>query len=188
MREQIQTQGYTWVGLDPVTSFTTPRTKFVCGDGEALPFGGCTFKAVFCQQVLEHVRAPQSLLAEVQRILQPGGVLVGSSSYLEPGHDVCFFHASADGMNHLLRESGFVDVEVGAGIHGPVLVAYHFVGRVGARLLVPAIRLVFELRCLVWKIRQTVRRASSEESYRDYRERKCLEMAGHLIWRARKED
>ena len=188
MRQHIQTQGYTWVGLDVATLLAAQQARFVCGDGEALPFGGCTFKAVFCQQVLEHVRAPHSLLAEVRRILQPGGVLVGSSSYLEPGHDVCFFHASADGMNHLLRESGFVDVEVGAGIHGPVLVAYHFVGRVGARLLVPAIRLVFELRCLAWKIRQTLRREPSKESYRDYRGRKCLEMAGHLIWRARKED
>ncbi len=79
-------------------------------------------------------------------------------------------------------------MEIIAGIHGPVLVAYHFVGRLGAWLLAPAIRLVFELRCFVWVVWQTVRRGPSEESYHDYRMRKCMEMAGHLIWRARKED
>lgn len=80
---------------------------------------------------------------------------MGSSSYLEVEHDkACFFHASAHGIGYLLAKVGFVDIEVTTGIHGPVLVAYHLVGRFGARLLIPAIRLVFELRCFVWKVWQ----------------------------------
>ena len=189
MSEQIGDKGYTWVGLDVAPPLAPPWHRFVCGDGEALPFGACTFKAVFCQQVLEHVRSPQSLLAEAHRVLQPGGVLLGSSSYLEPEHDrACFFHASAHGIEHLLARTGFVGAEITTGIHGPVLVAYHFVGRFGARLLIPAIRFVFEFRCFVWMIWQTVRRGPSEESYRDYRLRKCMEMAGHVIWRARRKE
>ncbi len=189
MREQIGNKGYAWVGLDVETPLAAPGGRFVCGNGEALPFGECTFEVVFCQQVLEHVRSPGSLLAEAHRVLQPGGILLGSSSYLEPEHDrACFFHASAHGIEHLLSVTSFADMEITAGIHGPVLVAYHFVGRLGAWLLAPAIRLVFELRCFAWMVWQTIRRGPNEESYRDYRLRKCMEMAGHLIWRACKED
>ncbi len=44
-------------------------------DGE-LPFRGASFDAVVAKDVVEHVRDPGSLLAEIRRVLKPGGKLL----------------------------------------------------------------------------------------------------------------
>lgn len=43
-------------------------------DGEAIPFIDGSFDLVTTNMVLEHVRAPERLFAEVFRVLRPGGV------------------------------------------------------------------------------------------------------------------
>jgi SAM-dependent methyltransferase len=45
---------------------------------EPLPLESETFDAVVAGELLEHVRFPQALVAEVRRVLKPGGVFVGS--------------------------------------------------------------------------------------------------------------
>jgi 2-polyprenyl-3-methyl-5-hydroxy-6-metoxy-1,4-benzoquinol methylase len=44
--------------------------------GEVLPLPSARFDAVTCWDVLEHVQSPARLLAEVARVLRPGGVVV----------------------------------------------------------------------------------------------------------------
>lgn len=41
--------------------------------GEALPFSNAHFDAVVCWDVIEHVQSPEALLAEIGRVLRPGG-------------------------------------------------------------------------------------------------------------------
>jgi SAM-dependent methyltransferase len=45
---------------------------------EALPLEDASFDAVVAGELLEHVRFPDRLVAEVRRVLRPGGVFVGS--------------------------------------------------------------------------------------------------------------
>jgi SAM-dependent methyltransferase len=45
---------------------------------EPLPFDGETFDAVVAGELFEHLQFPDALVAEIRRILRPGGVLVGS--------------------------------------------------------------------------------------------------------------
>lgn len=45
---------------------------------EPLPFGDGRFDAVVAGELLEHVRFPDRLVAEVERVLVPGGVFAGS--------------------------------------------------------------------------------------------------------------
>ena len=40
---------------------------------ERLPFDDATFDAVVCVDVLEHVESPQQTIAEISRVLKPGG-------------------------------------------------------------------------------------------------------------------
>jgi SAM-dependent methyltransferase len=45
---------------------------------EPLPLGDSSFDAVVAGELLEHLRFPEAVIAEVWRILRPNGVLVGS--------------------------------------------------------------------------------------------------------------
>ncbi|MBE9160411.1 3-demethylubiquinone-9 3-O-methyltransferase [Nodosilinea sp. LEGE 06152] len=47
---------------------------YSCGVAEALPFEAATFDVVVCVDVLEHVVNPQQAVAEISRVLRPGGV------------------------------------------------------------------------------------------------------------------
>jgi SAM-dependent methyltransferase len=45
---------------------------------EPLPFGDASFDAVVAGELLEHLQLPDALVAEIRRVLRPGGALVGS--------------------------------------------------------------------------------------------------------------
>ena len=45
-------------------------------DMRALPFGDATFASVACIQAIEHVPDPERALAEIARVLEPGGTAV----------------------------------------------------------------------------------------------------------------
>jgi ubiquinone/menaquinone biosynthesis C-methylase UbiE len=55
-----------------------PGQVAVEGDIEQMPFHDETFGTVLCTEVLEHVPYPDLALAEIRRVLRPGGVLIGS--------------------------------------------------------------------------------------------------------------
>ena len=45
---------------------------------EPLPFDDSSFDAVVAGELFEHLQFPEALVAEIRRVLRPGGVLVGS--------------------------------------------------------------------------------------------------------------
>lgn len=49
--------------------------RFVKGDANALPFADSSFDLVCCQTLLTHVPEPERVLAEMVRVLKPGGCL-----------------------------------------------------------------------------------------------------------------
>jgi SAM-dependent methyltransferase len=51
------------------------RAEPVAGDGTALPFGSDVFDRVIAAEVLEHIPDDQRALAEIARVLRPGGLL-----------------------------------------------------------------------------------------------------------------
>jgi len=60
------------------------NTSFVVGDVHALPFETGRFDVVVCFEVIEHVEGQDGVIAELARVLAPGGVLAISS----PNRDV----------------------------------------------------------------------------------------------------
>lgn len=57
-------------------TMSTIEASFAAGVGEALPFANDSFDAVFCYDVFEHLQDPERTLAEIYRVLKPGGLLL----------------------------------------------------------------------------------------------------------------
>ena len=58
--------------------------RYDVGVGEALPYDGAAFDAVVCVDVLEHVADLAQVLAEVARVLRPGGVFLYDTIHRNP--------------------------------------------------------------------------------------------------------
>jgi ubiquinone/menaquinone biosynthesis C-methylase UbiE len=122
-----------WTGADieqspEVAERTRTDARFVTFDGERLPFAEDSFELVYCKQVLEHVRQPAPLLAEVARVLAPGGWFAGSTSHLEAFHSRSYWNYTPYGLDALLEEAGLALVEVRPVIDAFTLVAWRALG------------------------------------------------------------
>jgi 2-polyprenyl-6-hydroxyphenyl methylase / 3-demethylubiquinone-9 3-methyltransferase len=53
-----------------------PRPDFLCGQAEALPFADASFDVVWCTDVLEHLADLPAAVAQIARVLTPGGHLL----------------------------------------------------------------------------------------------------------------
>jgi SAM-dependent methyltransferase len=53
-----------------------PAVRVVCGAGEHLPYPDHTFDVILSNEVIEHVQDDRQALAEMARVLSPGGRLV----------------------------------------------------------------------------------------------------------------
>ena len=78
-------------------------------DGKHLPFPVAEFDTVLCNQVLEHVFEPDVFLAELARVLKPGGMLILTVPFVWDEHEQPFDYArySSFGLRHLLTKHGF---------------------------------------------------------------------------------
>ncbi len=86
--EELAGRGATMLGVDPSLpalqtarehadqSGLAERITYEQGYAEALPFDPASFQAVVCLDVLEHVKDLRSTIAEIARVLAPGGVFV----------------------------------------------------------------------------------------------------------------
>ena len=84
LTEEIRKLGFTTTGIDPSElSLHTAAAhaaaqglniQYDKGAGEALPYADASFDCVFCCDVLEHVRDLAKVIAEIARVLKPGGV------------------------------------------------------------------------------------------------------------------
>jgi ubiquinone/menaquinone biosynthesis C-methylase UbiE len=122
-----------WTGADiehspEVAQRTRTDARFVTFDGQRLPFADASFDLVYCKQVLEHVRHPAPLLAEVARVLAPGGWFAGSTSHLEAFHSRSYWNYTPYGLSELLDEAGLELVETRPVIDAFTLVAWRALG------------------------------------------------------------
>ncbi len=77
--------------------------------GGSFPVPDASFDAVICSQVLEHVFTPQEFLAEIHRVLRPGGGLLLTTPFAWDEHSqpYDFGRYSSFGLAHILQQAGF---------------------------------------------------------------------------------
>ena len=110
------------------------NATFQTGDATALPFDDASFDVAHCHALLNHAPDTQAVLAEVKRVLKPGGLfsareVFGDSSFFEPASDMgvngwaTFLKLLAANGGHpqmgkelkrALLDAGFVDVRATA--------------------------------------------------------------------------
>ena len=118
------------------------RQPDVVGDVCTVELASCSFDAVVMLEVLEHVHSPSAALANVLRVLRPGGIAVVSAPFIYPIHEAPhdYFRYTEHGLRLLFRGFSSVDVRArnswGAAIC--VLLSRHIIHRdVPSRLLAP---------------------------------------------------
>ena len=117
-RERAERLGYRYV---PVDYESVHAAALV--DAHALPFADASFDAVTAIALLEHIRYPFVMMREVHRVLKPGGRLLGTVSFLEPFHQVSWYHHSHVGTWNVLRHAGFEDIDVAPSVQWTTLTA-----------------------------------------------------------------
>ncbi len=123
-----------WTGVDieespEVMQRTRSDAEFVTFDGVTLPFQDGHYDLVYSNQVLEHVRYPEKLLAEVLRILSPEGLFIGQTSQLEPYHSYSYWNFTVFGFKKICEDVGFELLELRPGIDGVTLARRSYLGR-----------------------------------------------------------
>jgi SAM-dependent methyltransferase len=89
------------------------QPDYVC-DLAAIPVDDARFDHVVLTQVLEHLPEPATVLAELHRVLKPGGTLwlTAPLFYAEHERPYDFFRYTQFGLRHLLDSAGFVVLEI----------------------------------------------------------------------------
>jgi SAM-dependent methyltransferase len=116
------------------------------GMAEQLPFRSSTFRVVITQETLEHVREPRQALAEVNRVMVPGGVLYCQVPFVIGYHPgpTDFWRFTRQGIEQIVTEAGFECDEVAIAV-GPATGFYRIavefaavtVARIFGRLYIP---------------------------------------------------
>lgn len=77
----------------------------VAANAEELPFRSGVFERVECDAVLEHVRDPIKVMAEIQRVLKPGGYVHLVTPFCHPFHEYPkdYRRFTLDGLKELGR-------------------------------------------------------------------------------------
>jgi len=85
---------------------SSTRHPAVVGDAHRLPFRNGTYDLVLATQLLEHCHTPAEVVAEVHRVLRPGGRFVCSVPfiYVIHGDPHDYWRFTAQGLRHLLRD------------------------------------------------------------------------------------
>ena len=127
--KEAQAQGFQAYGVElapwnaHIAYLDVPQARVCIGDAENLPFRSEVYDGVVLKGVLHHLGHPEQALAEIYRVLKPGGCLcifegdptapyrrfvLGLADLLGIQHETTLFrHRSPEEIVQLLKASGF---------------------------------------------------------------------------------
>lgn len=120
----------------------------VIGDAHALPYADGAVDAIYCEAVLEHLQEPTTAVAEMFRVLKPGGRVIAITPFLQRfhGYPYHFQNFTLVGHSLLFSRAGFRVVDSGTCV-GPT---YAVVSLVSAYLTQCVPRIIGLPLAAVW--------------------------------------
>ena len=103
----------------------------VIGDAHDLhEFEDACFENVLCTEVLEHLHTPSKAIAEMRRVLKPGGMLILTTRFIFPLHDVPgdYYRYTKYGLRHLLKDFEIIELREEANTMETLAVLYQRIG------------------------------------------------------------
>ena len=151
------------MALEGEFSADTQCAEVIQGDALALPFVDGAFDVVLCSEVLEHVPQDQAAMAELARVLRPGGIMavtvprlgperinwwLSEEYHRVPGGHIRIYARSV--LESRLRDAGLevTGHHYAHALHSPYWWLKCYVGTTNDRH--PLVRLYH--RCLVWDL------------------------------------
>jgi len=106
----------------------------VAADAQCLPFPAGVFQRIECDAVLEHVEDPNRVMAEMERVLKPGGYLHLVTPFCHPFHEYPrdYRRFTLDGLKQL---AGSLEIVAEGWRTGPTATLLVFVIEYGKLLL-----------------------------------------------------
>jgi|JI8StandDraft_1071087.scaffolds.fasta_scaffold03834_8 SAM-dependent methyltransferase len=97
------------VRLVDVLNITDDVGADIVADATAIPCADASYDAALCFNVLEHVARPQQVLAEIHRVLKPGGRFIFMVPFLHKVHGDPddYFRYTESGLRVLFTDAGF---------------------------------------------------------------------------------
>jgi SAM-dependent methyltransferase len=114
-RELLAHAEYVGLDVESAGEFGMQRTPgIVYYDGGTMPFADGSFDHVMCSEVLEHVPDAQAFVAEVARVLRPGGTLVLTIPWSARLHHVPhdYRRLTRYGLESLFGAVGFKSIRI----------------------------------------------------------------------------
>ena len=148
-----------------VTMDINPRDHpTVVADAHHLPFRSGSFDSVIARALIEHVERPERVVAEVSRVLRPGGLFTFSAPFIYPIHDAVDYHRfTIYSIRAMARQNNFriMRITSGGGFFG-VLAKYVHHG--------------------LWMMREYIDRKYEHRPLSRRAIRVCTDLAGMIIY------
>lgn len=121
--------GVKYIGIDTAAAegqFGYLHSDTTYYDGRTFPLGDETADAVMATETLEHVAETEQFLAEMHRILKPGGTCVLTIPFAARWHYIPwdYYRFTPSGLNLILQRAGFESLAVYARGNSVTVAAY----------------------------------------------------------------
>jgi SAM-dependent methyltransferase len=110
--------------------YASDNVQFLA-DGHQVPLKDGSVDGVWIQAVLEHVLDPQTVVAEIRRVLRPGGLVYAGTPFMQHVHEgpYDFTRFTESGHRYLFRHFTVRDSGVTAGLGTQLLWSLVYFGR-----------------------------------------------------------
>lgn len=106
---------YTGLDIESSLNYEDIQADYLW-DGKKMPFSDSSFNVVISTEVLEHVSDPDAYLAEVKRVLKPGGMFFFTVPFLMSLHEVPhdYYRYTPFALEMMFKRNDFADIKIKA--------------------------------------------------------------------------